>query len=915
MTSSAHRRYLIDELVKGFETIGSEYEAFGTRLVDYIVSEKMLHRGLNLHGHPVGNAVDSVSETGEVVAEYSAEMDYFKTPFAKMFKDLRHSRSLHPQAKRVLLLSSQPCGPKAHTRLVNLRTRVKSCMQLDLEIYDSRRQAEFIFDCLLLNDNAVDVLAPYLAPLEKVSAEFAMTNLVPQLADGYLQRDLLEAELVQRIRSERSVALAGISGSGKSETAVAVTRAVAGEFEIKVWVPATSVTSINDLHSINVKRRAQAVNLLHLLSQRSCLVILDDFRLGLSITELKKFCGDKSAILVTRQSAFDGDVRMPLLGRDDARKLLEQGVSSRCPDEVFETVWSTIGGHPLALRLMNAGVRNGSWENLPDDCAAIGEYPDEDRLQRLADRLLGRLERLLEKELTFFAWCDSICIDRSFARRTLAHVGIRKLDEACLLAADRNDVVRLHDIVKSAISTLQLPVDKYSPVFDAALDSHVIKMVFGESNALNFLNFCHIHCDKLRALLQAKHERSTCLYCLTQVWADQEIDLSLVGDPIARANKIACSNSPTDIGVSAVCEAIEAIYRKKKNESGLDLARVELGRYLKVYTILRNAPGISSNGRRTALHHHAKTLRNLQKYDEAIAICESILAEFASPATKLLLARLLIFDENKCERAKDLLFELLEEAKASPDTAEISVTIAAIETLGRHQLKQWFRDAMTKFGGLVTNYIVESAVRGFDQAFVAFASIGRYLRYNDQDLFVSVFNQLPRRTPQDARDDKERAAWGHILLAAGETSAIEQGASLTADAVQFYESLERPDSFSRQQQGHGLVLLGRFKDAVGVLQPLVDTAPNPWNRYWLSRALFRLRQVDKALSLIDDALADSKAKGFEATFLEHRWKMKKARGDGDAIDDLQKARDCCRDKKHKAALEERLALERRTGRT
>jgi hypothetical protein len=186
MMSASHRNYLINELVKGFETIGPGFEAFGTRLVDYLVNNKMQHRGLNIQGHPVGHTVDSVSETGEVAAEYSAKTDYFNAPFKKIFKDLRHSRNFHTQTKRILLLSSQECGPMAHTRLINLRSRVKKCMQLDMEIYDSRKQAEFIFDHLLLNDSAVDALAPYLAPLEKVRNEFAATNLVPQLTDGYL---------------------------------------------------------------------------------------------------------------------------------------------------------------------------------------------------------------------------------------------------------------------------------------------------------------------------------------------------------------------------------------------------------------------------------------------------------------------------------------------------------------------------------------------------------------------------------------------------------------------------------------------------------------------------------------------------------------------------------------------------------
>jgi hypothetical protein len=388
---------LIIELMQAIEAIGPEYEAFGTRLTTYIVPEKMLHRGINEKGHPVGHVVDSVSETGHLAAEYSAEQGYFKRPFRKILNDLRHARESHPQAKKILLLSSQKCGPKAHTRLINLRSRIKRFTGIDLEIYDSRRQAEFIVDHLLLNDRAVADLSPYLAPLEKVRSETAASKLVPRQASGYLRRMDLERSVIEMIRMEKVAALSGMSGSGKSETAVAVTEKLAAEFELVVWVSCEGVKAIDDLQAVDVERRGHRLNVLHLLRDRSCLLILDDFRLGLSVSELKQFCGKASAVLVTRQSAYEGDLRMPLLERPQARALLERDVTTPCPDEVFEVVWKTVGGHPLALRLLNAGVRGGSWEELKADCAVIGQYEDENRLQRLADRLLGRLARLLDR--------------------------------------------------------------------------------------------------------------------------------------------------------------------------------------------------------------------------------------------------------------------------------------------------------------------------------------------------------------------------------------------------------------------------------------------------------------------------------------------------------------------------------------
>jgi tetratricopeptide (TPR) repeat protein len=367
------------------------------------------------------------------------------------------------------------------------------------------------------------------------------------------------------------------------------------------------------------------------------------------------------------------------------------------------------------------------------------------------------------------------------------------------------------------------------------------------------------------------------------------VDPQLVGDLVARANEIQEAKEPKDIDVSAVCEAVEAIYRKTKSNVGIDAARRTLEGHLGVFSTLANAPRVSPVARRTAIHHHAKALRNLKRFDEAVKLCETILATHESPATKLLLARLLLSasDPTAPARAKQLLFELLEHAQASPESAEISVTLAAIETLGRWQLKQWHRESLYKFGDLVADYIVASAERGFDLAFVAFAAIGRELRYNDPERFVKIFERLPRRTPEEAVDDQELAAWGDILLSASEIAAIGRAEQLATQALQFYGAISNPKPYHVQQRGHALVFLGRDEEAATVLRPVVASNPNPWNRYWLSKALFALGDRSEAIRLIDDALADPKSESFRAAMLQHRWEIRKAQGDPAAVENLK----------------------------
>jgi hypothetical protein len=48
----SHRRYLVNELIRGISDIGPLFESFGQKIADYLVTEDLTHRGLNANGLP-----------------------------------------------------------------------------------------------------------------------------------------------------------------------------------------------------------------------------------------------------------------------------------------------------------------------------------------------------------------------------------------------------------------------------------------------------------------------------------------------------------------------------------------------------------------------------------------------------------------------------------------------------------------------------------------------------------------------------------------------------------------------------------------------------------------------------------------------------------------------------------------------
>ncbi|WP_417375308.1 NB-ARC domain-containing protein [Gimesia maris] len=909
----SHRTYLINELSRGIQVIGPHFEAFGQKITDYLIDEPLTHRGLNAQGLPVGHIIDSFSVNGEIAAEYSAEQNYFEKPLKKLFGDFKHVRTNHPQANRIYLLSAQECGPKLYTRLTNLCFKLEKKKGLTVAVYDSRRIAEFIVDDLLLNDEAVETLSPLLVPLERVCNEYAVTKLVPSQSDNYIRQDSIIDEISSQIREHRVSAIAGVSGSGKSETAVAVSKALESDFEIIIWVVATDLKNLTELRGFDVERRGRKVNVDSLLKERSCLLILDDFRKKNSVDELKQYTGTASAILITRQTTVNNDYQIPFLDDADAETILQNGIDIPCPEHIAEKVRQTAGGHPLALRLMNAGVRESSWEDLEADCEEIGQYEDDERFERLADRLLDRLRPLMEKELALFLWCNSDRVDRSFARRTIAPVGIRKLESSCLLSADRQDVIRLHEIIWSSLRSIDVSTEKYEAYFTTCIENHIEHLAFAPGESLNFLIFRQVHHEQLQQILESNNKRSTCLYCLTHTWSDEDVNTQLLPNPIDLYADIESGNAKKDIDVSAFCEVVECIYRRIKFEDDIEAARKMLSSHLDLYSKIAEADGISPKGQSTALHHKAKALKNLRQFEEAKQLCKELLSKFDNPATKLLYARLLRYgDQKDILHAKDLLLDILNEAQEKPNEAEISVVLASIETLGYNQLSKAIPnilpEAFDRFGELVADLIMSSAPRGFDLAYVAFASIGRKLRYHDEPLFFEILSNLQYGRPEDACDDKERAAWGDILLSASDSREIgtDECKGYATAALEYYNSIKEPFKYTLQQKGHCLVNLNRPADARETLQPLVADEPNPWNRYWLSKVELLQGNHDVALTLIDESLADPKSKQYQTTFLEHRFDIRNARGDTDAIEDLKQAQSVCTDPKHKASIANKL---------
>jgi len=144
------------------------------------------------------------------------------------------------------------------------------------------------------------------------------------------------------------------------------------------------------------------------------------------------------------------------------------------------------------------------------------------------------------------------------------------------------------------------------------------------------------------------------------------------------------------------------------------------------------------------------------------------------------------------------------------------------------------------------------------------------------------------------------------LLTAAKARSDAQQKNLLPEALQWYNSLLQPQPYNLQQKGHTLFLLERYEESIAVLEPLVERFANPWNRYWLSKCFLATGDPARALRLVEEALGDSRSARFRSAMLEHRFDVRAALGDADAVSDLQEACNLCDNPKYKTALTKRL---------
>ncbi|MES3001207.1 MAG: tetratricopeptide repeat protein [Pseudomonadota bacterium] len=867
------RNLLIQRVIDSLGILGpgAIFERFAVVFVERLRDVRLVQRGSSVGGSPVGGALDAVSEDGLVVVEASIAREYFYGAMAKPWGDLDHAIDLAPRAQDIYLLSSQRAQAGVIEGMVNTALRQDRMGGRRLHLMDSRSIAEAIIDTLMLRDDAIDDLAQHLHVLAEIRDDHPASLKAPPLSGLYVKNDAVDAELDRRLETEACVEIGGIGGIGKSQAAAACLLRNEDRFHYRFWVGGREIDGVERLSSVPVRRGGAERNVSALLLRNSTFLVVDDAKPSLDVEQLAALCGPNSRIIITRQNPSPGAFAMPTMDERQARELLGKGLDSQPSMEEFQTIWSAIGGHPLSLVMLNAAAHEGvSWLDLAQDCVNVAKLPVDGA--RLADRILGRLKPTLEEELCLFQWAGQSHCDRAFFKYVVGPLRLKAFERHGLTAPESEASIRIHDIVFTALKSLNWLTEEKARQIDGHLEMFIGQQIREDGHGLQLI------ASQLRGKIASNvtngDRRPAFLYALCMVWMGGAIQIHLLPDPLEEAQRLKSLDAANNgVAILVVLESIEAKERYLRQVSGEAVAVRWLETVVQAYSDLAAMSGLSARQAAEVKHHHAKTLRSLGKHAAAERLFDEVVAGHSLNDSKLQLLRSVGQKTQGYEKARRYASEIIA-LKLSGGSVSPSLWMALGDALNGARLT-WAGDLIEQHEELFLSEALYSAAIGIPQGYHSVASFVRALVWHAPGQVESLLARLPEPTPLMLDDDQSRGSYAEImLLAAGDRNDPIH----LSRALEAYEMLKAPNQYQKRKWGEALYKLGRYAEAESILQTIEDEGGRIWVAHLLSQVKLELGKLEEALDLVDESVlgATGVNEKYRSSFLLQRVKVKVA---------------------------------------
>lgn len=897
----------------------SRFEKICYIFIDYITSKKLLHRGENIKGDAVGYTVDSYSDDGQIVGEYSVDKKYFMD-LKKPEEDIKHAYKNFPNLKQIYLCAGIAATSSQGINMANLCGKYKKNYKISINWYDSRQISEIITDEIINKNVILNKMIEIAPDLAKAIGENNLKSNIPELPENYSFLCTTSNFLLEKLEKNHFLYLHGISGIGKTMFSVYLQKELSKKVQVDnlEFINVSKVGAMEELRQFKDPIFGYGVDLLNTMYNDNSIFILDDLSKDINkiVTEIMTNVGMNSYVIITSQLACQTAqskqlaFEMENLDFDTASKVFSYGMKNPGTEEQMKLLYSKTAGYPILLNTIRSLMQYDGlkWEELEDQLTYVPDYEVEEGI-KLTKKLLKRHQEVLSKELLAIYWLKTNYISRTLLKKLISLEGIRKLKARSFLQ-ESSEVIKIHDIVYSCIESLTFETEKsrkitayFHDIFYKALEEGI------KSKDADYYRILHLHENKILSIAQESSALGMETYFYLQAFPNDE--RNILKEYSEGIIKELIQNIKEPYVYRSIIEWYELNLRKMKekdSENFFSQAQIYIDNLGHMLSGLNKKDNLYID----LLHHQGKMYHNINKDSIAQKCFEEVLQLNPNAyETKLQIAR--IYKAGKKKECIALYKEILD-YYISGGKISMSVVLAAYEDIA------FYLDAEMKELYFIKHYdafkeaIISLSGTSYDQPYIVLANISKVYTYDHPDNLKQLLDKL--HLPSIEKIDKRNyfsiakmyMEFGKALRNLEKNS--EEAENYIKIAEYYFEKIDDEmhwKSFSVVQRAESFLLLKKYDEALQFLNKHVfEEEAFWWYRkscafLWSDKYLEAQECCDKALELIK-----SKSDGdrFISTFYRKRAQIAFycQEGEKKILNFLNLAIEKCNDSKYNAQL-------------
>lgn len=866
------RELCILNVKKVLEALDStRFEKLCYVFMDYTVGGKLHHRGENIQGDAVGYTVDSYSDDGRIVGEYSVDKKYF-SELKKAEQDIVHACKEFPSLKKLYLCVGITATPSQGTDMANLCEKYVEKYKISIKWFDSRFIAEIIATEIIGKNLVLKKMTDIVPDLAKAIGENNISSNIPELPENYSFSDMTVKLLLGILENHHFLYLHGISGIGKTMLSVYLQKELLKTVQVDnvEFINVSKVSAMEDLRKFKDPIFGYGVDLLHTMQSEKTVFILDDLYKDLDniVAEIKKNVGNDSYVIITSQLACQVAqiqqfaFEMENLDRETANYVFSYGLENSGTEEQMELLYRKTAGYPILLNAVRSLMlyEGLMWEELEEELSHVPDYEVEEG-KNLTIKLLKRHQEVLSKELFAIHWLQTNYISRTLLRKLISREGIRKLKSRSFLQ-ELPEVVKVHDIVYQCISSLNFGTEmnrKTSADYQEVLYKELEEGI--DKKDAKYFRMLHLHEDKILSIAQESSTLGRETYFYLQAFPNDEKDVLIKYSEKFINGMI---QETTDAYVyKSIMEWYELNLRKmrkRREENYSSQVQVYISNLGLMLSRLNKSDGLYLD----LLHHQGKLYHSIKQDDDAMKCFKEVLQ--LSPKayeTKLQIARIKNKKSQKEERI--VIYKEILDHYINGENISMSVVLAAYEDIAFYldtEIKErYFIEHFEEF----RNAIISLSGTTYDQPYIVLANVSKIYTYDYPGYLKELLDRL--HFPSIEKIHKHNyfniarmyMEFGKALRNLERDG--EEAENYFEIAENYFENMEsevKLTSFQVVQRAESFLLLKRYDEALQFLdRHSCEEEAFWWYRkcsalLWLNKYLDAQKCCDKAIEKIEE---------------------------------------------------------------